>query len=227
MVCLVTVTTRPTRTRTTGAWADGDRTPLNHPEQFKQDDDALNVRARIIDVYAQQGFDSIAADDLTGRFRWMGLYTQRKQGLDGTHTGDEDILIAALFHDTLEDVPEAYSAAEMRADYGDRVTDLVLHLSKDDSLSGWQERADAYLAHLEHHAPPEAVLISCADKLHNLMSILDDHAAQGETLWGRFNSGKERQQWWYGEMHRVVGKRLPGLPLNEELAGQVERLRRL
>ncbi|AJE33015.1 hypothetical protein B842_05830 [Corynebacterium humireducens NBRC 106098 = DSM 45392] len=143
------------------------------------------------------------------------------------HTGDEDILIAALFHDTLEDVPEAYSAAEMRADYGDRVTDLVLHLSKDDSLSGWQERADAYLAHLEHHAPPEAVLISCADKLHNLMSILDDHAAQGETLWGRFNSGKERQQWWYGEMHRVVGKRLPGLPLNEELAGQVERLRRL
>lgn len=91
MVALVTATTRPTRSTTTGAWADGDRTPLNHNEQFKQDDDALNVRARIIDVYAKAGFDSIAVDDLTGRFRWMGLYTQRKRGLDGTHTGEEDI----------------------------------------------------------------------------------------------------------------------------------------
>lgn len=143
------------------------------------------------------------------------------------HTDDEDVLIAALFHDTLEDVPESYSEAQMRRDYGDRVTDLVLHLSKDDTLPGWQERADAYLAHLEHHAPDEAVLISCADKLHNLMSILDDHAMQGEALWRRFNSGKERQQWWYGQVHRVVDKRLPGLPLNEELAGQVERFGRL
>ncbi|WP_277451544.1 nitrite/sulfite reductase [Janibacter sp. DB-40] len=87
----MTVTTRPTRTKATGAWADGDRTPLNHNEAFKQEDDALNVRQRIIDVYSKQGFDSIAHDDLTGRFRWMGLYTQRKPGLDGTHTGEEDI----------------------------------------------------------------------------------------------------------------------------------------
>lgn len=144
--------------------------------------------------------------------------------LVASETGDEDVLIAALFHDTLEDVPEEYGESEMRREWGDRVTDLVVHLSKDDSLPGWQERADAYLAHLEHHAPPEAVLISCADKLHNLMSILDDYAAQGEALWTRFNSGKERQQWWYGQIHRVVGKRLPALSLNEVLAGQVERL---
>lgn len=87
----VTVTSRPTRSTSTGAWADGDRTPLNHNEAFKQDDDALNVRARIVDVYARQGFDSIEPDDLSGRFRWMGLYTQRKQGLDGTHTGEDDL----------------------------------------------------------------------------------------------------------------------------------------
>ncbi|WP_185992657.1 nitrite/sulfite reductase [Janibacter cremeus] len=85
------MTTRPTRTKATGAWADGDRTPLNHNEAFKQEDDALNVRQRIIDIYAQQGFDSIPHDDLTGRFRWMGLYTQRKPGLDGTHTGEDDV----------------------------------------------------------------------------------------------------------------------------------------
>lgn len=87
----MTVTTRPTRTKSTGAWADGDRTPLNHNEEFKQEDDALNVRARIEEIYSKQGFASIAKDDLTGRMRWWGLYTQRKQGLDGTHTGEDGL----------------------------------------------------------------------------------------------------------------------------------------
>ena len=82
----MTVTSRPTRSKSTGAWADGDRTPLNHNEQFKQEDDALNVRARIEEIYSQQGFASIAKDDLTGRMRWWGLYTQRKAGIDGGKT---------------------------------------------------------------------------------------------------------------------------------------------
>ena len=64
----------------TGAWADGDRTPLNHNEEFKQEDDALNVRARIEDVYAQGGFASISPDDLSGRFRWWGLWSLPLRG---------------------------------------------------------------------------------------------------------------------------------------------------
>lgn len=87
----MTVTTRPTRTKATGAWADGDRTPLNHNEEFKQEDDGLNVRQRIVDVYSKQGFGAISPDDLKGRMRWWGLYTQRKQGLDGSHTGEDDL----------------------------------------------------------------------------------------------------------------------------------------
>ncbi|GAB3693694.1 HD domain-containing protein [Corynebacterium nasicanis] len=142
-------------------------------------------------------------------------------------TTDEDVLIAALFHDVLEDVPESFPAERMRAEFGDRVTDLVLHLSKDDSLPGWQDRADAYLAHLEHEAPDEAVLIACADKLHNLMSILADHDTQGEDLWGRFNSGKERQQWWYGSVLEVVQRRLPDLPLAADLEREVARFRNI
>jgi sulfite reductase (ferredoxin) len=81
---------RPTRTAATGAWADGDRTPLNHNEEFKQADDGLNVRARIEQVYATQGFASIPADDLRGRMRWWGLYTQRKPGIDGGKTATLD-----------------------------------------------------------------------------------------------------------------------------------------
>ncbi|RSZ66081.1 bifunctional (p)ppGpp synthetase/guanosine-3',5'-bis(diphosphate) 3'-pyrophosphohydrolase [Corynebacterium hylobatis] len=137
-------------------------------------------------------------------------------------TDDEDILIAALFHDTLEDVPENYPEARMRAEFGDRVTDIVLGLTKDDSLPDWQARADAYLEQLARRAPDESVLIACADKLHNLLSILDDHAILGEDLWARFNSGKQQQQWWYAQVNRVVEERLPGLALNRELARHVE-----
>jgi sulfite reductase (ferredoxin) len=87
------------RPRGEGQWALGYREPLNPNEQFKKDDDALNVRARIVDIYSQQGFDSIDKQDLRGRMRWMGLYTQREQGYDGTWTGDEnaDILEAKYF----------------------------------------------------------------------------------------------------------------------------------
>jgi len=69
-----------------GQWALGEREPLNANEKFKLEDDALNVRARIEQVYAKEGFDSITADDLHGRFRWWGIYTQRKQGIDGGKT---------------------------------------------------------------------------------------------------------------------------------------------
>ena len=49
------------------------------------------MRERIENIYAPRGFDSIDKTDLRGRFRWWGLYTQRKQGYDGTWTGDEHI----------------------------------------------------------------------------------------------------------------------------------------
>ena len=70
-----------------GQWALGYREPLNKNEENKKNDDGLNVRQRIIDIYARQGFDSIDPADLRGRFRWYGLYTQRRPGIDGGKTG--------------------------------------------------------------------------------------------------------------------------------------------
>ncbi|KMO95755.1 nitrite/sulfite reductase [Streptomyces roseus] len=75
------------RHRGEGQWAVGHHTPLNGNEQFKKDDDGLNVRTRIETIYSKAGFDSIDPNDLRGRMRWWGLYTQRKEGLDGTKTG--------------------------------------------------------------------------------------------------------------------------------------------
>ena len=82
---------RPAKHRGEGQWALGYREPLNPNEQNKKDDAPLNVRARIENIYALRGFDSIDKNDLRGRFRWWGLYTQREQGYDGTWTGDEHI----------------------------------------------------------------------------------------------------------------------------------------
>src|SRR3954454_11435159 len=53
---------------------------------MKKDSDGLDVRQRILDIYAKAGFDSIDPGDLRGRMRWMGLYTQRAQGIPGGKT---------------------------------------------------------------------------------------------------------------------------------------------
>ncbi|MFF2098645.1 nitrite/sulfite reductase [Streptomyces sp. NPDC058202] len=74
------------RHRGEGQWAVGHFTPLNGNEQFKKDDDGLNVRTRIETIYSKRGFDSIDPSDLRGRMRWWGLYTQRKPGIDGGKT---------------------------------------------------------------------------------------------------------------------------------------------
>jgi len=103
-----TAVRRPRRTRGEGQWALGYREPLNPNEQSKKDDDPLNVRARIENIYAHGGFESIDPSDLRGRFRWWGLYTQRKPGIDGGKT-------ATLEPEELED---SYFMLRVRIDGG-------------------------------------------------------------------------------------------------------------
>jgi sulfite reductase (ferredoxin) len=98
-----------------GQWALGYREPLNAAEQVKKDDDALNVRARIENVYALRGFASIDPSDLRTRFRWWGLYTQRKPGIDGGRT-------AVLEPHELED---EYFMLRIRIDGGQLTTEQL------------------------------------------------------------------------------------------------------
>jgi sulfite reductase (ferredoxin) len=82
----VATTAKTRRKRGEGQWALGYREPLNKNEENKRNDDGLNVRQRILDIYSKYGFDSIDPADLRGRFRWYGLYTQRRPGIDGGKT---------------------------------------------------------------------------------------------------------------------------------------------
>ena len=99
---------RPGRHTGQGQWALAQLEPLNPNERMKKDDDALNVRARIEGIYAHTGFDGIDPQDLRGRFRWWGLYTQRKPGIDGGRT-------ATLEPEELED---SYFMLRVRVDGG-------------------------------------------------------------------------------------------------------------
>ncbi len=72
--------------RSEGQWALGQSDPLNANEAFKREDNGLNVRERVEQIYSREGFASIMPDDLRGRLRWWGLYTQRRPGIDGGRT---------------------------------------------------------------------------------------------------------------------------------------------
>ncbi|GAB3704185.1 nitrite/sulfite reductase [Corynebacterium nasicanis] len=82
-----TTTRRPRTRKPEGQWKIDGTAPLNHVEEVKQDGEVLDVYDRVINIYSQQGFDSIPADDIAPRFKWLGLYTQRRQDLGGELTG--------------------------------------------------------------------------------------------------------------------------------------------
>ncbi|MEU4794902.1 nitrite/sulfite reductase [Streptomyces sp. NPDC023327] len=106
---------KASRHRGEGQWAVGHFTPLNGNEQFKKDDDGLNVRTRIETIYSKRGFDSIDPNDLRGRMRWWGLYTQRKPGIDGGKT-------AVLAPEELDD---EYFMLRVRIDGGRLTTEQL------------------------------------------------------------------------------------------------------
>jgi sulfite reductase (ferredoxin) len=103
-----------------GQWALGYREPLNANERSKKDDDPLNVRDRIVNIYAPGGFDSIDPADLRGRFRWYGLYTQRRPGIPGQRTGVLEP----------EDLDDRYFMLRVRVDGGALSTEQLAMLGE-------------------------------------------------------------------------------------------------
>ena len=138
--------------------------------------------------------------------------------------GDEDQAVAGLLHDAIEDAGGDVARREIEGRFGSRVRRIVDECSDTDVAPKppWRERKETYLAHLAV-ASSDALLISLADKLYNVRSMLLDYATVGDTLWGRFKSGREGQLWYYESLARIFLLRSPG-PLAEELMRSVERL---
>jgi sulfite reductase (ferredoxin) len=121
------------RPRGEGQWAVGHREPLNPNERSKKDDNPLNVRARIENIYAHRGFASIDPADLRGRFRWYGLYTQRRPGIDGGRTAvlepeeleDEYFMLRIRIDSGQLDLAQLRAVAHVSERYGRDTADLT------------------------------------------------------------------------------------------------------
>ena len=112
--------------------------------------------------------------------------------------GDEDLAIAALLHDVVEDCGGAPMLREVRRRFGTRVAKILDGCTDADSYPKppWLERKKAYIARLKKEGT-DTHLVSAADKLNNVRSILSDYRAIGESVWSRFNGGREGTLWYY------------------------------
>jgi len=106
---------------------------------------------------------------------------------------DEDILIAALLHDTIEDTETTRD--EIAALFGERVADLVAECTDDKSLDKAERKRLQIIHALEKS--PGAKVIKIADKTCNLRSILVDPRRAGPFS-GNGNTSSGRGRWWMG-----------------------------
>lgn len=135
---------------------------------------------------------------------------------DGAH---DDVVTAALLHDTLEDTDTTREEIVMA--FNERVAELVESVSELKKINGkelnWKERKAAYLATLEK-ADNDAVLIATADKVDNIESKLESFEKEGESLLKRWKQPPEEYLWYHGEVLRIAEMRLPDHSLTKRLA---------
>src|SRR3984957_2079991 len=166
----------PRRRRSEGQWALSYHEPLNKNEENKKNDDGLNVRQRIIDIYSKQGFDSIDPADLRGRMRWYGLYTQRRPGIDGGKTAtlepeglDDSYFMMRIRIDggqldndqlrTIADISERY--ARGTADLTDRQNVQLHWIRIEDVPAIWEALEAVGLSTMEACGDTPRVVLGC------------------------------------------------------------------
>ena len=112
--------------------------------------------------------------------------------------GDEDLAIAALLHDVVEDCGGEKMLKEVRRRFGKRVAHIVDGCTDAYVIPkpAWHERKVSYIDRLKAENS-DTRLVSAADKLNNVRSILSDYRALGESVWSRFNGGREGTLWYY------------------------------
>ncbi|HTC48504.1 MAG TPA: HD domain-containing protein [Candidatus Aquilonibacter sp.] len=130
--------------------------------------------------------------------------------------GDEDLAIAALLHDVVEDCGGAPMLKEVRQRFGNRVAKVVDGCTDADTIPKppWRARKERYIRHLKD-ADAETRVVSAADKLNNVRSILADYREVGEAIWERFNGGRDGTLWYYGALLDEFWRRKPNRLIRE------------
>ena len=124
--------------------------------------------------------------------------------------GDEDLAIAALLHDVVEDCGGVPRLREVKKMFGPRVARIVEGCTDSfgEPKPQWIDRKKDYLREVKH-ADAETRLVSASDKLHNVRTILADYRKDGEAIWKRFSGKKEGTLWYYRALSDEFQRRGP------------------
>lgn len=145
-------------------------------------------------------------------------------------TQDEDVLIAGLMHDALEDVPD-YTEAMLEETFGTRVLDIVLGVTEEFKLRNetppsWKEEKVFYLENLKK-AVDESLLVSLADKIQNTRSYIELMNIEGPGMLANFGAGNDERMWFHTEVLTIGIERLgDDHILVEELQAELEELQK-
>jgi (p)ppGpp synthase/HD superfamily hydrolase len=132
----------------------------------------------------------------------------------------EDVVIAGLLHDTLEDTPT--TKEDIQSVFGEEVLRLVIGASEPHKSAAWEDRKRHTLDFLKT-ADLDLRLVACADKLHNIRSIRRDVESIGDKVWSKFNKGYELQRWYYTKLVGSLGY-ASRFPLLDEFQQEVDAL---
>ncbi|MGD1064936.1 MAG: HD domain-containing protein [Terracidiphilus sp.] len=138
---------------------------------------------------------------------------------DGRVPVTEDMVIAALLHDAVEDHGGTPRLREIEGRFGPEVSRMVAALSDTfaedhDKKEPYEERKSAYIERLRHE-PDDVLLISAADKLYNAKAILDDFKEIGPAVFDRFKRGRDDQLWYFDELLKVFRAHPPNRIVND------------
>jgi len=132
------------------------------------------------------------------------------------YTSDEEVIIAGLLHDSLEDTD--YTALELRTDFGERVCHLVETVTEPVKVEGrrltWLERKQHYAEQIKK-GPPEAVQIAAVDKIHNFRSMIEEYYGEHLRFMQDFGKNFDDRLEAYQGIANCINKRLDGPLLAE------------
>lgn len=131
----------------------------------------------------------------------------------------ENLIVAGLLHDCIEDTLVTFD--DIKREFNEVIAELVQGCSEKDKSDTWRNRKQHTVEHLKT-ATDEVCIVACADKQHNLISLIDDYKKHGEVLWKRFNASKQDQLWYYSSLGEVFGQRRNQHPLFKDFQDTVK-----
>ncbi len=142
---------------------------------------------------------------------------------------DENVFIAAMLHDVLEDVSERiYSRTDLRRDFGDTVLGIVEDVTEPDitepTAEAWMTRKQGYINHLSEVADIRPLIVSLADKIHNMTEIIREYDNRGNKVWEFFHAERKKEIWFYDSVFVVLQSKV--LP-EEAITDYAELLKKL